>query len=246
MTQFRARPCRLFLFDLDGTLIDSRADITASLNLMLRRMRFPELLESRAADFVGDGVQTLIERALREVTGIDADPSLVRTGIAVFREEYENHLLDRTCLFPHAMEALDRLAWAQFAVVSNKPEVYSRQILEALGVAARFTAILGGDSARKRKPDPESLYRAMEFCGVPASLTAMVGDSPVDIEAGKAAGVTACGVLGGFRSRADLERAGCDLIIENLLQLADYFRSPRQQEEKSAEDFTDQNPYKNQ
>jgi phosphoglycolate phosphatase len=220
------RPCRLFLFDLDGTLIDSRADITCAVNLALARMNLPPLHESRISDFVGSGVPILMERSLREITGREPEGSLIKKGIDLFREEYARHLLDRTCLYPNVREGLDRLSWARFAVVSNKPEIYSRRILEGLGIGDRFSVILGGDSIQKRKPDPESLIKAMHACKVPSRETAMVGDSAVDIQAGKAAGVATCGVLGGFRPREELEAAGCDLIIESLTELADHFCSP--------------------
>jgi phosphoglycolate phosphatase len=220
------RPCRLFIFDLDGTLIDSRADIAGALNLALARMDMPALAEAQIADFVGEGVQRLVERALHEITGHPPASPLTQNLTTLFREEYGHHLLDQTRLCSGAKEALDRLAWASFAVVTNKPEGFSKRILDGLGVANRFFTILGGDSVQKRKPDPEALLKAMNACRATPVEAAMVGDSPVDIQAGKAAGVTTCGVAGGFRTRQELEAAGCDLIIENLMELANHFRSP--------------------
>jgi phosphoglycolate phosphatase len=218
--------CRLFLFDLDGTLIDSRADIANSLNLALARMDLPPLHESCIADFVGEGVQKLIERSLLATTGREPESTLTQKGIVLFREEYGNHLLDRTRLCPNVTQALDCLPWAKFAVVSNKPENLSRRILEGLGLARRFCIILGGDSTQNRKPDPESLLKAMNLCKALPVETVMVGDSAVDIEAGKAAGVFTCGILGGFRPRGELEAAGCHLLIKNLLELSAYFCTP--------------------
>jgi phosphoglycolate phosphatase len=220
------RPCRLFIFDLDGTLIESRQDIALSLNLALTRMDLPTIQESRTADFVGEGVQKLVERALREVIGREPESELVGSCIVLFREEYGRHLLDRTHLCHGVREALEHLTWANLAVVTNKPEGFSRRILQGLGIRDRFCTILGGDSVRKRKPDPEPLLKAMDASNASPSETAMIGDSAVDIGAGKAAGVTTCGVLGGFRPREELEAAGCDLIIGNLLELPNHFQAP--------------------
>jgi phosphoglycolate phosphatase len=218
--------CELFIFDLDGTLIDSRADITFSLNNMLARIDLPPLHVSSVDQMVGMGVKTLIERALHEITELEPEEPTVEKCVTLFREEYGNHLLDKTCLFPHVIEALDYLDWAEFAVVTNKPETFSRRILEGLGIAGRFSIILGGDSVQQRKPHPEALIKAMEFCRVSPSQAAMIGDSAVDIEAGKAAGVITCGVLGGFRPRQELESTGCDMIINNLLELSNFFCPP--------------------
>jgi phosphoglycolate phosphatase len=220
------QPCRLFLFDLDGTLIDSKTDIAVSLNLALIRMNLRPIPLSRAVDFVGDGVLKLVERTLRETLGHDAEEVSIRAGTALFQEEYSNHLMDSTFLYPGVQETLDQLSWAKFAVVSNKPEKFSRQILKVLQLDSRFEVILGGDSISRRKPDPAPLLTAMTCCSTPPHETVMVGDSAIDVAAGKAAGVITCGVGNGFGGNKELVAAGCDLIIPEITELPRYFCSP--------------------
>jgi phosphoglycolate phosphatase len=219
-------PCKLFLFDLDGTLIDSKTDIIRSVNLALGRMKFPTVADTSIARFVGDGVQKLIQRTLRASLGAEPESRLVTTTIQAYLEEYAEHLLDSTSLFPGIREALNALWWADCAVITNKPENFSRQILEFLGVASRFCVILGGDSTEKRKPDPGPLGQVMSLCDARPSETVMVGDSHVDIRAGKAAGVITCGILGGFGTREELEAEGCDLILDGASELARHFCPP--------------------
>jgi phosphoglycolate phosphatase len=217
------RPCRLFLFDLDGTLIDSKKDIAHSVNLSLAHLGLKELPVAQVVTFVGDGVKKLIERSLREATGSQPGEEQIRAVMKLFLEEYENHLLDNTRLYPGVREGLDQLSWADFGIITNKPESFSRRILEGLGLGGRFCIILGGDSIPQRKPDPTPLHAAMARCGAPAHHTAMVGDSPVDVNAGRAAGVITCGISGGYRGRSELEAAGCDLIIEDFTELPGHF-----------------------
>jgi phosphoglycolate phosphatase len=223
MTVTNRRPCRLFLFDLDGTLIDSREDIAYSVNLVLKELDLDPLPVSRVVDFVGKGVKKLLERTLREIYDREPQEDLLQRGIEIFREEYSRHMLDKTCLFENVEEALGRLSWADMVVVSNKPERYSRPILEGLQVADRFRTILGEETAHAYKPDPTPLKVAMEFCGKTPSETVMVGDSSIDIEAGKAAGVFTCAVTGGYHPREKLHAAGPDLIIDSLLELDNHF-----------------------
>ena len=225
MTNFASRSCRLFLFDLYGTLIDSKADIANSVNLVLAKLDLPPLPVSRIVDFVGKGVKKLLERVLMEIHHREPEEGIVQQGIEFFREEYGKHLLDNTCLCRNVAETLNRLSWADLAVVSNKPERYSRPILEGLEIADRFIAILGEETTHAYKPDPAPLRVAMEFCGAVPSETVMVGDSSIDIEAGKAAGVTTCAVTGGYHSREQLIAAVPDLIIDNLLELSSRFHN---------------------
>jgi len=216
--------CRCFIFDLDGTLIDSKADIAFAVNSTLVRLNLRPIPECRVIEFVGHGMRKLVESAIRESTCMEPDVSLLHRGVTLFPEEYGKHLLDHTSLYQGVRETLDLLSWAVFAVASNKPEVYSRKILKGLGIEHRFCTILGEDSVHRRKPDPAPLLKAMHCCRATPSETAMVGDSAVDIEAGKAAGVITCGVPGGFVPRQELIDAGCDLLLENIGELAHHFR----------------------
>ncbi len=217
---------RLFIFDLDGTLIDSRDDLSRSVNLALERLHLPPLEPQQVIAFVGDGVDQLMRRALAKAGGHAADEELVRQGVELLLEEYGRHLLDATRLYPGVVEALDALWWARFAVVSNKPERLSRRIMEELGLAKRFCAILGGDSLPQRKPDPAPLRRVMELCGAPPEETVMVGDGTTDIQAGKAAGVLTCAIGGGYRPAEVLLAAGCDLLVRDVAELPRHFAPP--------------------
>lgn len=223
MKRFKPRPCRLFLFDLDGTLIDSKDDIATAVNQVLARMEFPLLPVSRVMEFVGNGVKRLLERTLREIHNREPGEDLLREGIEIFREEYAKHLLDQTRLYPGVKDALSRLSWADMVVVSNKPERYSKPILEGLGISGLFRAIIGEETAHAYKPDPASLELAMELCGAAPSDTVMVGDSSVDIVAGKAVGATTCAVTGGFHTREEILKHDPDLIINDLTELSDFF-----------------------
>jgi phosphoglycolate phosphatase len=227
MKRFEPHACGLFLFDLDGTLIDSKDDIAAAVNIVLEELGFPHLAVSRVVEFVGHGVRKLLERTLREIHGREPEDDLLQRGVDLFREAYPTKMLERTRLYSGVEEALDLLSWAEMAVVSNKPERYSRPILEALGVSGRFRAILGEESTHAYKPEPEPLRFAMELCGAAPRETVMVGDSSADILAGKAAGVTTCAVTGGFHTREELETCEPDIIIDRLPELNSCFYPAR-------------------
>jgi phosphoglycolate phosphatase len=220
-------PCRLFLFDLDGTLIDSREDITRAVNAVLIKMGQPALSMAEVIRFVGDGTEALIQRVLRNTTGAEPSVDQVSAGVNLLLEEYGNHLIDSTRLYPGVRETLASLRWARLGLVSNKSEALSRRLLAAFGLAERFCMVIGGDSLPRRKPDPAPILEAMSRCHALPSETVMVGDSPTDTIAGKAAGVFTCGISGGFRSREELEAAGPDVIIEHFSELLKLFCAPK-------------------
>ncbi len=218
-----SRSCRLFLFDLDGTLVDSREDIVRAVNAAMTRMSLPAPSPAEVIRFVGDGMEPLIQRLLLKITGVEPDLSQISTGVRLMLEEYRNHLIGTTSLYPGVRETLDAIQGAKMGLISNKQEELCRRVLAAFGLTDRFCVVLGGDSLPQRKPDPAPLLHAMSRCGIPPAETVMVGDSVADILAGKAAGVSTCGVSYGFRSREELQAAGSDVIIDRLEELPLHF-----------------------
>ncbi|MBI5368229.1 MAG: HAD-IA family hydrolase [Planctomycetes bacterium] len=205
------------LFDLDGTLIDSRADIAAAVNHTLVALGRAELPLERVQSYIGDGVRVLMERAFA-----DADAALIDRAIAVWRPWYLEHCLDGTRLYPGVRELLDALTGLPLGVVSNKPAAPSERILAGLGVRDRFGAVLGGDSAPTRKPDPGPLLLAAEQlgCGARRGAVLMVGDSRNDVEAARRAGFASCGVLWGIGSAAEVRAARPDYIAATAGEVA--------------------------
>jgi phosphoglycolate phosphatase len=219
---------RLFLFDLDGTLIDSRGDISRSLNRTLARMGLPAISEASVYSYVGEGLRVLVQRALQESVQTEPPEEWIDRAAGIYREEYEKHMFDSTCLMPGVLEVLDFLDWGIFVLVTNKIEKFSRDLLNEFGIADRFQLILGGDSLPQKKPDPAPLFYAMSKFGVPGTESVMIGDSRFDVRAGKAAGTLTLGVAGGFGDRKELEEEGCDIVIETLSELPQYILRPAQ------------------
>jgi phosphoglycolate phosphatase len=209
----------LIAFDLDGTLIDSARDISFCVNETLRCVGRPALPEATIHAFVGRGVLPLIERSLDE-----ASPRGKRRGpeteeaVRLFMELYAEHCLDHTRLYPGIREVLDVYAEKSLAVVTNKAERFSLKILDGLGVRDRFKAVLGGDSTKERKPHPEPILKLLEATGLPARSAVTIGDSAIDIAAGKAAGTWTCGVLYGFRPESEVREAAPDAVVSTALE----------------------------
>jgi phosphoglycolate phosphatase len=220
------RICRLFLFDLDGTLVDSREDIVRAVNAAMMKMALPAVSQDDVIRFVGDGIEPLIRRVLHMVTGTAPSEDRVRAGVDFMLEEYRLHLIGSTCLYPGVRETLDALRGARLGLISNKQEEFCRRILAAFGLAGQFAVVLGGDSLPQRKPDPAPVLNAMRACDISPVETVMVGDSPADILSGKAAGVFTCGISSGFRSREELQAAESDVIVDRFQDLLEYFHPP--------------------
>ncbi len=192
-------PLAALLFDLDGTLIDSVDDLACGVNLTLADLRLPPRERDDVARYIGDGVVSLLARSIAAARGADPwsapDAGAARAALPIFRDHYNAHLTDSTTLLPGAAELLaDLPSSVRVGLVTNKPERPARRILEALGVAERFTAVLGGDSLPTRKPDPALVLAALDACRSEPGEAILVGDGLNDARAGKAAGVTTVGI----------------------------------------------------
>ena len=203
------------VFDLDGTLIDSRADLAHAVNHMLRTFGRPQLSVETVTGYIGEGARMLVKRAL----GPEHEHRL-EAGLQIFMAYYDAHLVDRTRLHPGIADMLHQLKQQAvlLSVLSNKPVDMSRAILDGLGVLSLFDAIFGGDSFATRKPDPAGLEQVRKRAGTSRERLLVVGDSLIDLRTAQAAGVDFCGVGWGFGG-AGLKAAGAQRIINKPAEL---------------------------
>ncbi len=214
------------LFDLDGTLIDSKTDLTNSINLMLADVGRPPLDEPTVGGFVGDGVRVLTYRCL---TATDAnrqppDEQLHRRGIALMHSHYAEEMFKTTRLYPQVPETLATFGNKLKAVVTSKEVRFTKIILDHFDIAKYFDAIVGGDTTPARKPDPRPVIEAIRMLNGSAAEAVMIGDSENDINAGRGAGTRTCGVTFGFRTAEQLSLTNPDVLIDRFDQLKDFFR----------------------
>ncbi len=214
---------KLIIFDLDGTLVDSLDDLTDATNFMLRSFGRRELAGRDVRRLVGQGAKRLVERAL---TG--ASPDEVEHGVRLFLEYNEAHIADKTRPYPGVRDVLPLIAKDRtLAIISNKQSTHCRRLLEVLGIADRFAAVLGADSCVQRKPSPEPLLKLMADLGVGAAETLMVGDSSNDIIAGLGAGVVTIGCTYGYGDLSEI--ADADYRVDSFAEILDLPILSRQQ-----------------
>jgi phosphoglycolate phosphatase len=219
---FDPHSIKLVIFDLDGTLIDSRLDLIHSVNAMLRNFGRAELPGEVVASYVGDGAPMLVRRAL----GDPDDEDFFRQGLEFFLAYYREHKLDYTQVYPGIPEALEQIrangARRKMAVLSNKPVNPSRAIVDALGLADFFVKVYGGNSFDTKKPDPFGVKTLLQETGTAPANAMIVGDSSIDVLTGRNAGITTCGVTYGFAPHTLCE-APPDVLIETPQELRELF-----------------------
>jgi len=230
------RDIRLIVFDLDGTLIDSKEDLALSVNLMRAEMGLAPLDYELIASYVGQGVGVLVRRVLGNGKPEAVPDAEVQRGVEIFLRTYRLHMLDHTVTYDgvrEALAALDPEAVApgekggrdarapRLAVLTNKPVNFSRAILMGLGIASHFAFVYGGNSPelnQTKKPDPVGVFKLMGDTGATAEQTLMVGDSDTDVLTGRNAGVWTCGVTYGIGSHT-LEATPPDVLVGDLREL---------------------------
>lgn len=207
----------LCIFDLDGTLIDSRLDLANSVNATRAEMGKPPLDHPLIFSYVGNGAPVLIRKAM----GMDASEADVAHALEFFLAYYRDHAMDDTKLYPGVREALDQLheAGVQLAVLTNKPVRISESIMGTLGLTSMLFRVYGGNSFEQKKPNPVGIDTLRRESGKSAEQTWMVGDSIVDMQTARNAGVRSCGVTYGFQPET-LGACPPDLLVDRMEDFA--------------------------
>ena len=206
-------PVHLLIFDLDGTLVNTLEDITASVNFTLLQLGRPPLSLESVRQYVGDGLEMLLARALGSHT------DLLSEATGIYTVHHSRNLVRHSRLYPGVGETLEHLRQLPMAVVTNKTLAFSEPLLMQLGIRQYFGMVLGADAGLPLKPAPDALLAIMKNLGIPREHTLVVGDGTTDIRAGKAAGIDTCAVTYGFRSETELRQAGPDHIIHAFPEL---------------------------
>jgi phosphoglycolate phosphatase len=212
---------RAVLFDLDGTMLDTAADITSALNRALAEQSLPTLARSEVRELIGRGVSPLIERALERfgAAGRAADATLLLERFHHHYERIHEHGEIQTRVYPGVARGLAELhaLGLRLAVVTNKPRRIAVDLLTRMSLSQWIEVVVGGDSGLPRKPHPQPVLTACEALGVPAAEALMVGDSQTDVLAARAAGLAAviC-VPYGYNEGADPRALPCDGLVESI------------------------------
>lgn len=214
---------KLAIFDLDGTLVDSIADLACSTNYALKTWGFPEHRTEEYRYFVGNGISVLFERALPPEARTPQDIGHIRTS---FLEHYDRHNTDRTLPYEGIPELLRLLAaeGCRLAVASNKYQSATTAIVEKLFPGVPFFPVFGQREGIPRKPDPQIVREILEKTGATQEETLYIGDSAVDMQTAAQAGVDACGVTWGFRPRAELETYKPRYIVDKPAEIYSIYK----------------------
>ena len=212
------------VWDLDGTLVDSAPDLATALNTVLDMRGFFTLSLGEVRKMIGNGVPKLVERGFNAV-GVRPDAAQLDELVALFVPQYKACATDNTLPYPGVIEALQEIHSMNIpmGVCTNKPEAFTRQILDGLGLSGYFSSVVGGDSTSARKPDPEPVLACLRGLVAEPASSLMIGDSVHDVHAAHAAGVMIGVVPWGYRS-APVEDLGADFVLSDVTALPGMIR----------------------
>ena len=208
----------LFVYDFDGTLVDTFEDIADSVNRTLTEMNLQSLDRETIRQNIGSGVVNLMTYCLA-----GSGCKNIETAVSLFRKHYNHHLLDQTKLYPNGRAIVEYFSNKKNTILSNKPIAFIEKILKAMNFMSPFDSILGGDSLDEQKPNPKGLQFLMKKYNYPTENVLMIGDNAIDVETGKHAGVITCGVTYGLGDLSSLRDSKPDYLIDNLSDLKSLF-----------------------
>lgn len=231
--KYKGRRAGAFIFDLDGTLVDSGLDIALAANFTRVHFGLPELPVPTAVSYVGDGVQALLKRALGHDihtgetggAGLPVSEEMLTEAMTIYADHYSRHLLDNTRLYPGVLETLLRFNRFPLHLATNKPRAFTDKILSGLHLDGAFRKVVAGDETPKRKPHPEHLTLCLEGMEVNPYAVVVVGDSPNDINAARSLGAVSVGCTYGLVTPGLVRSAGPDLVLEKFSDLTQLFPS---------------------
>lgn len=211
----------MILIDVDGTLVDSAPDLTFCVDAMMEKLGMPAHGEEKVREWVGNGVERLVKRAL--VGELDGEPgaALFERAYPIFLYLYAENTSQRSCLYPGVREGLDALKAAGYKIgcVTNKAAQFTLPLLKDLGIYDYFAIVISGDTLEKKKPDPLPLLHAAEFFGVAPGQSLMVGDSVSDVKAARAADFQIACMTYGYNHGVDIADADPDALLDSLTEL---------------------------
>jgi len=211
----------MVLIDVDGTLVDSVPDLAYCVDEMMKRLDMPVHGEAKVRNWVGNGVERLVRRALIGQLDGEPDEALYEQAYPVFIELYRDNTSKRSCLYPGVKEGLDYLKSEgyQMGSVTNKAAQFTEPLLRDLGVYDYFSIVISGDTLPQKKPDPAPLLHAAKFFNVRPEQALMIGDSISDVKAARAAGFRIVCMTYGYNHGVDIREAKPDAVMDSMAEL---------------------------